>query len=80
MARSRLEERRRQAQANVARGRLYVQQHIEVASVVEREGRNAHFVRQRIGVFRELLKLHERNLERIEAGLLEADLAPGRGR
>lgn len=80
MARSRLEERRRQAQANVARGRQYVQQHTEVAAVVEREGRNAHFARQREGVFRELLKLHELDLERIEVGLLEADLVRERRR
>lgn len=75
-----LEERRRQAQANVARGRRYVQQHIEVATVVEREGRNAHFVRQRVGIFCELLELHELDLDRIEAGLLEADPALERRR
>ena len=75
MVRVCLEERRRQAQKNVELGRQYVQQHTEVASVLEREGRSARLVRERLQVLRDLLEMHECDLDRVEVALLELDHA-----
>lgn len=63
----RTEEQRRRARENVLLARRYVQENLEVAADMERQGRKAGFVRDRLPVLNELLTLHERDLERIEA-------------
>lgn len=72
-----LDERRQGARRNVARARRYVQEHLKTAAVLKRDGRESGSTLKRLQIFRALLELHERELERIETALLDADdMAP----